>query len=668
MRLGVRVDARHLGRVLGQHGRAVSLAAGHVDDPQAARSARRSSGRRPGGAGTSSSPPARRAACARRSARAAARPAAGCAVRRWSRRPVSVIVRRYSPRALDGSHRPNSRHRADPRREHPLPRRGRATATTPSGRSTTARSARGQVLGKLSKALGRRPGHYPRALEIGAGTGYFSLNLLRQGVIGQAVATDISPGMLRAAGPDGRRSWASRSRPRQADAEPLPFAGRVVRPRARPRRAAPPARARQGAGGVPPRARAGRHARVHGRAVAPRRPPRGDAEAARRTARAGMAPGDARRPPTAEAGSATPAEETYGAARGARRRAHVHARRPAASSRTAPASWTCGCRGRSCWRTSTAGSCAGSRPTSTPTTVPLAWHRFAFRSYLALQWVDGKLLEPRLPAELFYNLLLSARKPGLTGPSADPYTCPGWHPKCVDFPLFPLPLVLLPTEVVPLHIFEERYKAMIALCLDEQREFGIVWLSDDGLKEVGCTASVAEVLEQMEDGRMNILVRGGDPVPAAGAPGAPRLSGRHGRAARRRARRRAGGDGPRRRASATPTCSRASRSERPEDAALAELCAYEMAASVEIEPGGEAGPARAALRGGAAEAAGAPVQGRHQERRRGHARSPTARPATARSTSASLDDDGRSPPRRGSPAPDSSRVARSRRAACAPPK
>ena len=51
---------------------------------------------------------------------------------------------------------------------------------------------------------------------------------------------------------------------------------------------------------------------------------------------------------------------------------------------------------------------------------------------------------------------------------------------------------------------------MIALCLDE-REFGIVWLSDDGLKEVGCTARVAEVLEQMEDGRMNILVRGGSP-------------------------------------------------------------------------------------------------------------------------------------------------------------
>jgi ubiquinone/menaquinone biosynthesis C-methylase UbiE len=46
-----------------------------------------------------------------------------------------------------------------------------------------------------------------------------------------------------------------------------------------------------------------------------------------------------------------------------------------------------------------------------PMTVPLAWHRFAFRSYLALQWVDGKLLEPRLPADLFYNLMISGRTP-----------------------------------------------------------------------------------------------------------------------------------------------------------------------------------------------------------------------------------------------------------------
>src|SRR3954452_6454872 len=53
-----------------------------------------------------------------------------------------------------------------------------------------------QVLGKLSKLLGRQPGPFARSLEIGAGTGYFSLNLLRAGVVGEATATDISPGML----------------------------------------------------------------------------------------------------------------------------------------------------------------------------------------------------------------------------------------------------------------------------------------------------------------------------------------------------------------------------------------------------------------------------------------------------------------------------------------
>jgi Lon protease-like protein len=79
------------------------------------------------------------------------------------------------------------------------------------------------------------------------------------------------------------------------------------------------------------------------------------------------------------------------------------------------------------------------------------------------------------------------------------------------FPLFPLGLVLLPGEHVPLHIFEERYKQMIGECLDEQREFGILWLADDALKEVGCTARITRVLERFEDGRMNIVVEGATP-------------------------------------------------------------------------------------------------------------------------------------------------------------
>jgi Lon protease-like protein len=79
------------------------------------------------------------------------------------------------------------------------------------------------------------------------------------------------------------------------------------------------------------------------------------------------------------------------------------------------------------------------------------------------------------------------------------------------FPLFPLGLVLLPGEKVPLHIFEERYKQMIGECLDEEREFGIIWLADDALKDVGCAARITRVLERFEDGRMNIVVEGTTP-------------------------------------------------------------------------------------------------------------------------------------------------------------
>jgi Lon protease-like protein len=79
------------------------------------------------------------------------------------------------------------------------------------------------------------------------------------------------------------------------------------------------------------------------------------------------------------------------------------------------------------------------------------------------------------------------------------------------FPLFPLGLVLIPRELVPLHIFEERYKLMIGECLEHKSEFGIVWLSDSGLKEVGCSARIARVLERFDDGRLNVLVEGTTP-------------------------------------------------------------------------------------------------------------------------------------------------------------
>ena len=79
------------------------------------------------------------------------------------------------------------------------------------------------------------------------------------------------------------------------------------------------------------------------------------------------------------------------------------------------------------------------------------------------------------------------------------------------FPLFPLGLVLIPRELVPLHIFEERYKLMIGECVEQGTEFGIVWLSDEGLKDVGCSARVDRVLERFEDGRLDVLVEGTTP-------------------------------------------------------------------------------------------------------------------------------------------------------------
>jgi Lon protease-like protein len=80
-----------------------------------------------------------------------------------------------------------------------------------------------------------------------------------------------------------------------------------------------------------------------------------------------------------------------------------------------------------------------------------------------------------------------------------------------SFPLFPLGLVALPSEYVPLHVFEARYKTMIGECLERDREFGIIWLAEDELKPVGCACAIERVLERMDDGRMNILTRGTRP-------------------------------------------------------------------------------------------------------------------------------------------------------------
>ncbi len=72
--------------------------------------------------------------------------------------------------------------------------------------------------------------------------------------------------------------------------------------------------------------------------------------------------------------------------------------------------------------------------------------------------------------------------------------------------------MLLPGELLPLHIFEERYKEMVEHSLASGEPFGIVFRDEeDGAHDIGCTADVAEVLERFDDGRLNIIVSGGTP-------------------------------------------------------------------------------------------------------------------------------------------------------------
>jgi Lon protease-like protein len=90
------------------------------------------------------------------------------------------------------------------------------------------------------------------------------------------------------------------------------------------------------------------------------------------------------------------------------------------------------------------------------------------------------------------------------------------EPLSNGFPLFPLGIVALPTESVPLHIFEDRYRKMIEHCLSAERgsasgEFGIMWLSEEELKPVGCACAIEQVLDRMDDGRLNIVARGTRP-------------------------------------------------------------------------------------------------------------------------------------------------------------
>ncbi len=75
-------------------------------------------------------------------------------------------------------------------------------------------------------------------------------------------------------------------------------------------------------------------------------------------------------------------------------------------------------------------------------------------------------------------------------------------------PLFPLDVVLMPGAELPLHIFEPRYKVMIARCLDEKLEFGMILAANQAVAGVGCTAEIVKKIRNYPDGRMDILTKG----------------------------------------------------------------------------------------------------------------------------------------------------------------
>ena len=378
VRLGVGVDADDARGRPREHLRAVALAACHVDHPQPDRPARRSTRTPPDGAGTSSSPPGRRAAFARRSARAAAHLAAGSAVRRCSSEQGDRVIcapAMEAVRSADEIRDVNTRY-------HDVA----AAGYDSKWGIDFGEIGQAQVLGKLRKVLGvrARPRVRPARSEIGAGTGYFSLNLLQAGVVR---GCDLHRHLARD-GPtlaDNAARLGLSVRAARAEAESLPFADRELRPRARARGAPPPPR--------PARVRSTSSIACCAPAggscsrASPRAPETGW-QASQSGAPTCVAPAVAR----AAAARRLPAcgrRHRSGSRHdhGLERMVDIHAFAPATSwrSRAWRASATSRSAARSCSRTGSGGSTARWRRGADPDQVPMLWRQYAFHGYLALQ-------------------------------------------------------------------------------------------------------------------------------------------------------------------------------------------------------------------------------------------------------------------------------------------
>jgi ubiquinone/menaquinone biosynthesis C-methylase UbiE len=264
---------------------------------------------------------------------------------------------------------------------------------------------REQVRLKLVKALGGDTARFADALEIGAGTGYFSLNLLQLGVIERLTATDISPGMLTRLSTTAEELGLEVKTVR-AEAEELPFEDerfdlvfghavlhhipdlrramaefrRVLRPGGTVAFCGEPSRYGDRLAAVPKRT---------GMIVAP----------------------VWRRLLGAHRRSVPEAEQSHGHA--LEGEVDVHSFAPADLRRLLRDGGFEDRRvgGEELLANAWGWGLRTVESTAEPESVPFGWRRFAFRSYIALQKVDTRLLEPHLPAELFYNLVASGRKP-----------------------------------------------------------------------------------------------------------------------------------------------------------------------------------------------------------------------------------------------------------------